>query len=203
MLNFYWSIESKTQLLAHIQSSRALSKLGYAQKVLHRATVSIPTALRFKVLINKALLQNLTAICSFKHPIFRYNFYSYYIRRKYYMNLSHQALTASAHLFFSKFFHFFSKIQKKPIDSLRTPRKWKKSKSSDSVRTSYNGHRYEYEWYIFLIFIIRLQPVSPEQSVLCQGRITPSLCVQKLCPISGKLLFDSHQTWQVASSIIQ
>ena len=50
---------------------------------------------------------------------------------------------------------------------------------------------------------IRPQPVSPERSVLCQGRITLSLCVQKLCPISGFPLFDSHQNWQVASSIIQ
>ena len=65
MLNFYWSIESKTQLLAHIQSSRALSKLGYAQKVLHRATVSIPTALRFKVLINKHSYKTLQpSVCS-------------------------------------------------------------------------------------------------------------------------------------------
>ena len=104
MLNFYWSIESKTQLLAHIQSSRALSKLGYAQKVLHRATVPIPTALRFKVLINKHFYKTWQPSVHSNIQYSDTNFYSYFIRRKYYMNLSHQALTCSESLAFSKVF---------------------------------------------------------------------------------------------------
>ena len=48
-----------------------------------------------------------------------------------------------------------------------------------------------------------LTPLSAEWSVLCQGRVTLSLRIQKSCPILLKLLSDSHQNWQVASSVIQ
>ena len=77
---------------------------------------------------------------------------------------------------------------------------------SYSFMTYYAGLNYLLSfctfWMLMHLFI-RPQPVSPERSVLCQGRITLSLRVQKLCPISGFPLSDSHQNWQVASSIIQ